>query len=261
MSAAVPPYPRGRELLAGRTVLVTASAGSGIGFATAKRCAEEGAVVMLSDIHTRRLAEHADALEREIGRRVHRMACDVRDAGQVAALIAAALEAMGRLDVLLNNAGLGGTHAVTETSDAQWEAILDTNLGGTFRCMRAALPAMIAQGGGSIVNMGSICAWRAEAGQSAYAASKAGILAMTRCVAIEAAEHGIRINAVVPSLALHPHLRKVSSAAHLDRMIRENEAFGRAAEPWEIANAVVFLASDYASYMTGEALSVSCRRA
>ena len=127
--------------------------------------------------------------------------------------------------------------------------------------MRAALPKMIAQGHGAIVNLSSICAWRAEAGQTAYGASKAGVLALTRCAAMEAAEHGIRINAVVPSLAIHPHLEKVTSAEFLQQMIDQNEVFGRGAETWEIGNAVVFLASDYAGYMTGESLSVSCRRA
>jgi len=256
-----PPYPTGRALLAGKAVLVTASAGTGIGFATAKRCAEEGATVMLSDIHERRLGDYADKLAAEIGRPVHRMLCNVRSDAEVRSLIAGAVERMGRLDVLVNNAGVGGTHAVTDTTNEQWSAILDTNLGGTMRCLRATLPVMIAQGQGAIVNMGSICAWRAEAGQTAYAASKAGILALTRCAAIEAAPHNVRINAVVPSLALHPYLEKVSDPAHLARLVRENEAFGRAAEPWEIGNAIVFLASDYSGYMTGEALSVSCRRA
>ena len=258
---APPPYPEGRNILAGKTVVVTASAGTGIGYATAVRCAEEGATVMLSDIHEKRLLQYADELERRIGRPVHRQVCDVCSDAQVYSLVEAAVARMGRLDVLVNNAGLGGTYDVVDTTDAQWSRILDTNLTGTFRCMRAALPAMIAQGGGAIINMSSICAWRAEAGQSAYAASKAGILALTRCAAVEAAPHNVRINAVVPSLALHPYLQKVSDPEHLARMVRENEAFGRAAEPWEIGNAIVFLASDYASSMTGEALSVSCRRA
>ncbi len=256
-----PDYPQGRDILKGKTVLVTASAGTGIGNATATRCAEEGATVMLSDIHEKRLTEYADRLERQIGRKVHRTLCNVTDDAQVRAMIDTAVREMGRLDVLVNNAGLGGTHDLVDTTDEQWLRIIDTNLTGTFRCLRAALPVMAAQGGGVIVNMGSICAWRAEAGQTAYAASKAGILALTRCAAIEAAPQNIRINAVVPSLALHPYLEKVTDPAHLQNLIRTNEAFGRAAEPWEVGNAIVFLASDYASYMTGEALSVSCRRA
>jgi 3-oxoacyl-[acyl-carrier protein] reductase len=256
-----PDYPQGREILKGKTVLVTASAGTGIGYATATRCAEEGATVMLSDIHEKRLGEYADRLEGKIGRKVHRALCNVTDDAQIRALVDTAGREMGRLDVMVNNAGLGGTTNLVDTTDEQWLRIIDTNLTGTFRCLRAALPVMAAQGGGVIVNMGSICAWRAEAGQTAYAASKAGILALTRCAAIEAAPANIRINAVVPSLALHPYLEKVTDPAHLRNLIRTNEAFGRAAEPWEVGNAIVFLASDYASYMTGEALSVSCRRA
>jgi 3-oxoacyl-[acyl-carrier protein] reductase len=256
-----PEYPQGREILKGKTVLVTASAGTGIGNATATRCAEEGATVMLSDIHEKRLTDYADRLEQKIGRRVHRTLCNVTDDAQVRAMIDTAVREMGWLDVLVNNAGLGGTYDLVDTTDEQWLRIIDTNLTGTFRCLRAALPVMAAQGGGVIVNMGSICAWRAEAGQTAYAASKAGILALTRCAAIEAAPQNIRINAVVPSLALHPYLEKVTDPAHLQNLIRTNEAFGRAAEPWEVGNAIVFLASDYAGYMTGEALSVSCRRA
>jgi 3-oxoacyl-[acyl-carrier protein] reductase len=256
-----PPCPTGRGLLAGRSVLVTAAAGTGIGFATARRCGEEGARVMLSDLHAQRLARCADELAEALGRPVERQVCDVRDDAQVRALVAAAEARLGGLDVLVNNAGLGGTFDLVDADDAQWDRILDTNLTGTFRCLRAALPGMMARGRGSIVNLGSIVAWRAERGQCAYAASKAGILALTRCAALEAAPSGVRINAVVPSLALHPHLEKVSDAGFLRRMVRENEVFGRAAEPWEIGNAVVFLASDYSSYMTGEALSVSCRRA
>jgi len=258
---APPPYPQGREILKGKTVLVTASAGTGIGYATATRCAEEGAEVMLSDIHEKRLADYADRLQDKIGRKVHRRLCNVTANDQITALVDAAVAEMGRLDVMVNNAGLGGTYDLVDTTDEQWLRIIDTNLTGTFRCMRAALPVMKAQGGGIIVNMSSICAWRAEAGQTAYAASKAGILALTRCAAIEAAPDNIRINAVVPSLALHPYLEKVSDPAHLQNLIRTNEAFGRSAEPWEIGNTVVFLASDFSSYMTGEALSVSCRRA
>ncbi|HEX4507212.1 MAG TPA: SDR family oxidoreductase [Alphaproteobacteria bacterium] len=258
---APPPYPESRDILKGKTVLVTASAGTGIGYATATRCAEEGATVMLSDIHEKRLGDYADRLEQKIGRKVYRQLCNVTSNDEITALIEAAIAEMGRLDVLVNNAGLGGTYDLVDTTDEQWLRIIDTNLTGTFRCMRAALPVMARQGGGAIVNMSSICAWRAEAGQTAYAASKAGILALTRCAAIEAAPDNIRINAVVPSLALHPYLEKVSDPAHLQNLIRTNEAFGRSAEPWEIGNTVVFLASDYSSYMTGEALSVSCRRA
>ena len=261
MSRAVPPYPHGKNLLAGKTVLVTASAGTGIGFASAKRCAEEGATVMLSDIHLGRLEQFADQLAEEVGREVYYALCDVSSDEQVRQLVQQAVGDMGSLDVLVNNAGLGMTKPLLETSTEEWQRLMDINLTGTFRTIRAALPYMQRQEAGAIINLSSICAWRAEAGQTAYGASKAGVLALTRCAAMEAAEYGVRINAVVPSLAIHPHLEKVSSPEFLQQMIEQNEVFGRAAETWEIGNAVVFLASDYSSYMTGEALSVSCRRA
>jgi 3-oxoacyl-[acyl-carrier protein] reductase len=109
---------------------------------------------------------------------------------------------------------------------------------------------------GVIVNNASVLAWRAQAGQSHYAAAKAGVMALTRCSAIEAAPHGIRINAVSPSIAMHPFLAKVTTPDLLEQLTAR-EAFGRAAEPWEVANVIVFLASDYATYMTGECVSVS----
>ena len=256
-----PAYPAARNLLEGKTVLVTASAGTGIGFASARRCAEEGATVMLSDVHERRLAHCADELAASLSRPVPRAVCDVRSEASVTALVATAVAEMGRIDILVNNAGRGMTKPLIETSDDDWLRILDVNLTATFRMMRAVLPGMEAQGSGSIINMSSICAWRAEAGQTAYAASKAAVLALTRCAAMESAEFGVRVNSVVPSLAIHPHLEKVSSPELLQQMVSDNEVFGRSAEPWEIGNAVVFLASDYASYMTGESLSVSCRKA
>jgi 3-oxoacyl-[acyl-carrier protein] reductase len=254
-----PPCPAARDLLADRSVLITAAAGSGIGFATARRCAQEGARVMLSDIHPGRLERGANQLAKEIGREVPWALCDVSSDTDVEKLVERAEDALGGIDVLVNNAGLGLTKPLVETTSAEWQRVLDVNLTGCFRAMRSVLPLMHARRRGAIVNLSSICAWRAEAEQSAYGASKAGVLALTRCAAMEAAPFGVRINAVVPSLALHPHLEKVSSPAFLERMIRENEVFGRAAETWEIANAIVFLASDYSSYMTGEALS--CRRA
>lgn len=262
MSKQVPDYPQGNNLLSGKKVLVTASAGTGIGFATAKRCAEEGASVMLSDVHGVRLNNYADKLQNQIGRTVYRRLCDVRSDEQVEALITAAVSEMGSLDVLVNNAGMGMTQPLIDTPVEEWQRLMDINLTGTFRTMKAALRYFsTANHSGSIVNLSSICAWRAEAGQTAYGASKAGVLALTRCAAMEAADYGVRVNAVVPSLAIHPYLEKVSSPEYLQEMIDRNEVFGRAAETWEIANAVVFLASGYASYMTGESLSVSCRRA
>jgi 3-oxoacyl-[acyl-carrier protein] reductase len=252
----VPEYPVGHHLLDGKTVLVTAGAGTGIGFATAKRCAEEGALVAISDVHERRLNEAADALTEINGERPVAVVGDVRDEVDVARMLAAVIGEYGRLDVLVNNAGLGGTALLVEMTDEQWTNVLDVTLTGTMRMTRAALRLMTAAGTGVIVNNASVVGWRAQAGQAHYAAAKAGVMALTRCVALEAAPHGVRVNAVAPSLAMHAHLAKVSSVELLTELATR-EAFGRAAEPWEIANVIVFLASDYSSYMTGEIVSVS----
>jgi 3-oxoacyl-[acyl-carrier protein] reductase len=252
----VPEYPDGHGLLAGKVVVVTASAGTGIGFATARRCAEEGATVVLSDHHERRLGESAAELASMSGVEPLAVVCDVTKEDAVQALYQRVVDEHGRIDVAVNNAGLGGTANIVEMTDEQWSSVLDVTLTGTFRCTRAALTHMIPQGSGVIVNNASVIGWRAQAGQAHYAAAKAGVMALTRCSAIEAAPHGIRVNAVSPSLAMHPFLAKVTTDELLDELT-EREAFGRAAEPWEVANVIVFLASDYATYMTGEVVSVS----
>jgi 3-oxoacyl-[acyl-carrier protein] reductase len=249
-----PAYVPGHGLLAGKGVVVTAAAGTGIGFAAARRCVEEGARVVISDRHERRLAEAAA----ELG--VTGIVCDVTDEASVGHLIDGSIEGLGGIDVLVNNAGLGGTADLVDMTDEQWHAVLDVTLTGTFRCTRAALAHMYERGSGVIVNNASVLGWRAQAGQAHYAAAKAGVMALTRCAAIEAAPHGVRVNAVAPSIALHPHLARVTSEELLDRLAGQ-EAFGRAAEPWEIANVIVMLASDYTSYLTGEVVSASSQHA
>ena len=251
-----PPYVDGHGRLAGKVVGGTAAAGAGIGSAVATRAVEEGATVVVSDIHERRLAEAADALEALGGSRPLACMCDVRDETQVQNLLDAAVAEHGRLDVLVNNAGLGGDTRLVDMDDEEWDRVLDITLPGTMRCTRAALRIMEAQGHGVIVNNASVVGWRAQAGQTHYAAAKAGVMALTRCSAVEAAGSGIRINCVSPSLAMHPFLARTSSEELLASLV-DGEAFGRAAEPWEVANVVVFLASDYSSYMTGEVVSVS----
>jgi 3-oxoacyl-[acyl-carrier protein] reductase len=243
-------------LLAGKTVVVTAAAGVGIGIATATRCAEEGAEVVVSDHHERRLGEAADSLEALLGHRPLAIRCDVTNEDEVQNLVDRAVAEHGRIDVMVNNAGLGGTADVVDMTDEQWHAVLDVTLNGTFRCTRAALRHMIPRGTGAIVNNASVLGWRAQRGQAHYAAAKAGVMALTRCAAIEAAPAGVRVNAVSPSLAPHPHLAKVMSEELLAEM-EQQEAFGRGAETWEVANVIVFLASEYSSYMTGEVVSVS----
>jgi 3-oxoacyl-[acyl-carrier protein] reductase len=255
-----PSYPPPRNLLADRTVLVTAAAGTGIGYAVALRAAEEGARLLISDIHERRLNEAADRIAIATGRRPATQLCDVTIEDQVQALHGTAITTLGHIDVLINNAGLGGEAAVVAMTDMQWSRVLDVTLTSVFRMSRAFLPGMYARGSGAIVNNASVLGWRAQQGQAHYAAAKAGVMAFTRCAALEAAPHGVRINAVAPSLAMHPFLAKVTSEARLAELTQQ-EAFGRPAEVWEVANVMIFLASDLASYMTGEIVSVSSQRA
>ncbi len=244
------------SLLAGRSVLVTAAAGTGIGYATARRCAEEGARVAISDRHERRLGEAADKLEELTGTRPLTVPCDVTEQAQVDHLMDTVVKEFGSIDVLVNNAGLGGTASVMEMTDEQWDSVLAVTLTSTFKTTRSVLRHMVPRGSGVIINNASVIGWRAQAGQAHYAAAKAGVMALTRCSALDVAEHGIRVNAVSPSIAMHAHLAKVTSDELLADL-SSKEAFGRAAQPWEIANVIVFLASDYSSYMTGEVVSVS----
>ncbi len=259
---ALPPTePEPRNLLEGRKVVVTAAAGTGIGFSTARRCLLEGATVLLSDHHQRRLGETAERLADELGIAPPPVTvCDVTDETQVQALFATADDVLGGFDTVVNNAGLGGEVPLVDMTDEQWDVVMDVTLTGTMRCMRAAMRRLYDSGGGVIVNNASVLGWRAQHGQAHYAAAKAGVMALTRCAAIEGAEHGVRVNAVAPSLAMHPFLAKVTSDDLLDELTAR-EAFGRGAEPWEVATVIVFLASDQSSYLTGEVISVSSQRA
>lgn len=255
-----PEYVPGHNLLQGKRVIVTAAAGTGIGFATAKKCAEEGADLVISDIHEKRLADAATRIAEETGVTPCGVLCNVVDQGQVDALFREASAHFGAPDVLINNAGLGGTANLIEMTDDEWSAVLDVSLNGTFRMTRAAMQIMKTSGGGVIVNNASVLGWRAQKGQAHYAAAKAGVMALTRCAGLEGAEFGVRVNAVAPSLAMHPFLAKVTTDELLAQLTAR-EAYGRAAEVWEVANVMVFLASGYSSYMTGETVAVSNQRA
>jgi 3-oxoacyl-[acyl-carrier protein] reductase len=255
--AVAPKEIEGHWLLAGKVVVVTAAAGTGIGSATARRALTEGADVVVSDYHERRLGETRDELAALALGRVESVVCDVTSTAQVDALVASTTARLGRLDVLVNNAGLGGETPVADMTDEQWDRVLDVTLNSVFRATRAALRYFRDAGhGGVIVNNASVLGWRAQHGQAHYAAAKAGVMALTRCSAVEAVEYGVRINAVAPSIARHKFLDKVTSADLLDKL-EAGEAFGRAAEPWEVAATIAFLASDYSSYLTGEVISIS----
>ena len=253
-----PKYPEGRNLFVGKNILLTASAGAGIGFSTAKRFLEEGANVFISDVHQGRLDQAIENLKSLKLGEVDGCLCNVTSDEEIDEMFSQALARYGHLDGVINNAGLGGESSLETMSNDAWNLVMDVTLNGAMKMMRAAIP-ILKETQGIIVNNASVLGWRAQAGQSHYAAAKAGVMALTRCVALETVGDGIRINAVAPSLAMNPHLSKTSS----DELIAElesKEAFGRGAEPWEIANIILFLASDLSSYMTGEVVSASSQR-
>lgn len=258
-----PQYVAGHGLLRDKSVLITAAAGAGIGFAAATRAVEEGCrAIVISDVHEGRLAASVDKLKQETGlAAVWGKLCNVADENEVRALIDFAEDRLQGIDILINNAGLGTTKALIEMEDAEWNKVIDVTLNGTMRMTRYMLQVMKSRGqGGVIVNNASVLGWRAQKEQAHYAAAKAGVMALTRCAALEAAELNVRINAVAPSLAVHPMLRKSAPEALL-KELESREAFGRGAECWEVANVMMFLASDYSSYMTGEIVPVSSQQA
>ncbi|HKM26711.1 MAG TPA: SDR family oxidoreductase [Thiopseudomonas sp.] len=258
-----PAYVPGHGLLKGRSVLITAAAGVGIGGAAATKAMEEGCRgIVISDVHEGRLAASVAKLKEDSGSdQVWGKLCNVTNEDEVQALIDFAEEKLGGVDVLINNAGLGTTCALLDMPDSEWDKVLDVTLNGTMRMTRYMLRKMKERGnGGAIINNASVLGWRAQKEQSHYAAAKAGVMAFTRCAALEAAEFGVRINAVAPSLAVHAMLRK-SAPEELLKELESREAYGRGAEVWEVANVMMFLASDYSSYMTGEVLSCSSQQA
>ncbi|HEY1360681.1 MAG TPA: SDR family NAD(P)-dependent oxidoreductase [Xanthobacteraceae bacterium] len=243
----------------GRAVaFVTAAAGAGIGAAVARELAQDGFDVVVTDAHPRRCAEFAERLAREHGRAFLHLPLDVTDFEAVGRAMQHVVERLGRIDVLVNNAGWSKIEPVAEMSRETWLKCLDVDLNGTFYCMRHALPHMIARKRGSIVNISSIAAWEptTEHG-AAYSAAKAGILALTRVAAAENGRHGIRVNAVAPGLIYNEFLRRIYPDEFFSGYAETRSRVGRVGEPQDIAHLVSFLVSDRAGYITGETYGVS----
>ena len=237
---------------------VTAAAGAGIGAAVARRLGADGFDVVVTDAHERRCSEFAASLSDDLRREVTSQHLDVTDAEQVRDVLAAVVADKGRLDVLVNNAGWSKIEPVAEMSLETWQRCLDVDLTGTFLCMRYALGAMIAGGGGSIINISSIAAWEMSAEHgAAYSAAKAGVLALTRVAAAENAAHGVRVNAVAPGLIYNDFLRKIYPDEFFEDYLSEKAFLNRIGRPEDVAAMVSFLASEEAGYVTGEVLTVS----
>ena len=244
-------------LLDGRVAIITAGAGAGIGQATARRMAEEGAKVVVTDAHARRVEEVASALSNELGKEFLGLEVDVRNVDDVTRMVDATLERHGQIDILMNNAGINKLSPVWEMDDETWRLVIDVNLTGTFNCMRAVLPHMIERKSGAIVSMASSAGWIGGGdGEAHYSAAKAGVMGLTRAVAAEVGPHGIRVNAIAPGLIYNEFLDRIYPKEFFERYAKR-VPLGRVGQPADVADVAVFLASDMSRYITGEVVSIS----
>jgi 2-hydroxycyclohexanecarboxyl-CoA dehydrogenase len=247
--------------LEGKIALITGG-GGGIGAATARLFCAEGAAVMLVDFNAEGLAKTAAAICTEIpDARVMTFTADVSDDGLAMEAVQRTLDALEGLDVLVNNAAMRNYSAISETSPAEWQAMVGVNLVGLANYCKAALPALRRSGRASIVNVSSCHAVMGRKGMGIYDATKAGILSMTRTLAFEEAEHGVRVNAVCPGSTLTDfHIeRALAAGKSVETLKTERQTtslLGRWAEPREIAAPILWLASDEASFITGASLMV-----
>ena len=241
--------------VAGKVVVITGAA-SGLGAESARRLAIEGAKLLLTDLN----AEAGEALAIEIGSDVHFMTHDVTDEASWAAVAAAAVDRFGRIDGLVNSAGIAQGMPLMEMTYADWRRVLAVNLDGTFLGMRACAPAMAQGGGGSIVNLSSILGKVGQPGAAHYCASKGGVLMLTKAAALEWAPAAIRVNSVHPGYIDTPMVSGTLQASdngnELRDLIISRHPLGRLGQPREIADAIVFLISEEASFMTGAELVV-----
>jgi 2-deoxy-D-gluconate 3-dehydrogenase len=242
--------------LLGSTALVTGG-GTGLGRAIAIALASHGADVALTELPGKtELAEGTADEIRALGRRAAAVALDVTDLRSVGALVPAVLHQLGRLDVLVNNAGLNIQRHALEVSEEDWDRVLDVNLKGLFFCSQAVGRHMVGNGGGRIVNiasqMGLVGYWR----RAAYCSSKAGVVNLTRVLAIEWAQHGITVNAIAPTFVLTPLTEPMFQDAAFKADVLSRIPLGRLAEPDDVANAAVYLASPAAKMITGQTLAV-----
>jgi len=235
-----------------RVALVTGAA-RGIGQAIAVRLAAEGADLALCDVQADWLEETA-ANVAALGRRAERYAVDVGQSAQVQAAVDGAVAAFGRLDVLVNNAGITKDGYLARMSEADWDAVLTVNLKGAFLFTKAAARPMMRQRSGAIVNIASIIGLIGNAGQCNYAASKAGLIALTKSTAKELAARNIRANAVAPGFIRTKMTEKLPE--DLQKKMLDAIPLGRFGEPEDVANVVLFLASDASAYVTGQVVTV-----
>ena len=250
---------RGRTIpnrLENKVALITGGS-SGIGQAAARLFAREGAKVVIADVDAEGGEKTADAI-RQAGGHAHFVPADISKAAEVEALIGAVVERHGRLDCAYNNAGiLGEIVPLVDHSEEAWDRTLDVNLKGTWLCMKYEIPQMLKQGSGAIVNTTATAAIKGSPHRSAYAASKAGIIAITKSAAMEYAEHGLRINVICPSHTRSHMLEQFFELRpELEASFIASAPMARIAAPEEVAEGALWLCSDASSFVTGHVLAV-----
>ncbi len=245
--------------LSGKVAIVTAAAGAGVGQATVRALAKEGADVVVSDAHAQRPFTVAEDIASKLGVKALGIQCDVSNVTQVENMVKKTLDEFGRIDILVNDAGVNNARPLLETTDENWDWIINVNLKGAFYCARAVAPAMIKQKWGRIINFSSIVALNGNPDDGpAYVAAKAGILGLTKELANELAPHSITVNVIAPGFIWNPFLER--TAGYSPEVFAELEKkipVGRRGYPDDIANTIAFLVSDEASYITGQTFCVN----
>ncbi len=239
--------------LTGKTAVVTGGS-RGIGRAVAVTLAEAGADVAIIYAGNTAAAEETTKIIEEKGVKALAIQCDVSDEKAVAAMMKTVKKELGRVDILVNNAGITRDGLLMIMKEEDWQAVLDTNLNGAFHCTKAAARLMMKQRCGSIINITSVVGETGNAGQANYAAAKAGLIGFTKSVAKELASRNVRCNAIAPG-CIATDMTAVLGDEAVANMVK-NIPLGRVAQPEEVAKAVLFLASDDASYITGQVLNV-----
>jgi NAD(P)-dependent dehydrogenase (short-subunit alcohol dehydrogenase family) len=246
----------GTGRLAGKVALITGG-GSGIGKATAQLFLEESAKVAVNDNNSEALERAVDDLQK-VASQVTGVQGDVRSMKDAAAMVRAAVDSFGQLDILFCNAGITSVTPISELSEEEWDAVIDTNLKGMFTLVKQAVPQMKAQGGGKIITMGSEMGIVAVPESPAYNASKGGVIMFTRSIAVDLIRHNIRVNALCPGITRTPLLQaEVDNSIDPERTAREQAEWApimRVADPREIAHGALFLASDDSSFAVGSCL-------